>query len=125
MPQWDYDFAIFPPGERLLQLKRMGRDGWELVAVVGDDDNKFWFKRPMANSTRSVVEFADNEADSQPSPPPPPPVETLSITLLKRDEDKVLAAMSNAGYYIKDISTDRVTLNPTEIDIKFTKREKK
>ena len=124
MAQWDYDFAIFPPGERLIQLKRMGQAGWELVAIVGPDDNHFWFKRPVtASRVVEPAEEAEQPSRSYVEPDPPPPAETLYLAVKREEEDKMLTIMSDAGYYIRNITTDRVVIG-SQLGIIFTKRQK-
>ena len=44
MKQWEYK-KVFKPNE--YALEDLGKEGWELVATVGNFDTDFYFKRPL------------------------------------------------------------------------------
>lgn len=47
MKKWEYRTEY--DGFDEVNLNEVGQEGWELVAVVyADDDNMFYFKRPLA-----------------------------------------------------------------------------
>ena len=81
------------------------------VPVKPAPDSNAWGDGPFASSKPNFV-LAD------------PTPETLNLTVVIDDQTKILRIMSEAGWYVKDVSKDR-KVDGAFVTYMFTKRQKK
>ena len=84
----------------------------------------YWFKRPFSSIERLVLEELDSLRQHV-SKPNFVMVDDPVLYLIVRmeDQNRILSIMSRAGYYIKDVNTDR-KVDGAYVTYTFTQRKK-
>ena len=149
MTKWDCEERILNHTERISVCKKMGNEGWELVAVQG---MVHYFKRPIEETQllaeKEAIERAKRRNRDQAIPDSNvwgdtpkfkeweerrscsehtsnfvlvDPPETLDLTVVIDNQTKILRIMSEAGWYIKDVAKDR-KVDGAFVAYTFTKR---